>query len=130
MRRSRSFAVRFASMLLLIVATQVTYAGEVCHSVMLGGMATGGMQHASAPVGDSERIELAMLPCCKGQMIQAARCLWTPTEAATTSAPNVFSQGLAAQIVAPVAAPLSRLQSLANPGLSPPPYLLFHRFLT
>lgn len=131
MRRSRSFPLRFASMLLLVIATQLAFAGDLCRSVMIGSMAAGGTQHASGPVGDSARVEMAMLPCFDGSMVDASKCLLAPTDAvATTPAPSVFSQVSAGYIVAPVAAPFSRLQSRADQGLSPPPYLLFHRLLS
>jgi len=131
MRRSRSFPLRFASMLLLVIATQLAFAGDLCRSVMIGNMAAGGTQHASGPMGDSARVEMAMLPCCDRTMVGTSRCLAAPIDAAvTTPAPSVFSQESVGHIVAPVAAPFLRLQSRADPGRSPPPYLLFHRLLS
>ena len=131
MRRSRSFPLRFASMLLLVIATQLAFAGDLCRSVMVGSMAADGTGQASSAVGDSSRVEMAMPPYCDGSMVDASKCLSVSTDAvATTPAPSVFSQESAGYIVAAVAAPFSRLQSRADQGLSPPPYLLFHRLLS
>jgi len=118
-------------MLLLVIATQLAFAGDLCRSVMIGSMAAGGTGQASSAVGDSSRVQMAMPPCCDGSIVDASKCLAAPTYAvATTPAPSVFLQASAGYIVAPVAAPFSRLQSRAYSGLSPPPYLLFHRLLS
>ena len=137
MRRSRSLYLRLASIVVMVLATQLGYAGELCRSVMLGNATAGGAQHASGPVGESGRVEMAKSPCCDARIMHASRCVATSTDAATTTpAPSVVSQDsvvsqeTVSYVVERIAAPLSRLQSEADPGLSLPPYLVFHRFLS
>ena len=115
----------------MVLATQLGYAGELCRSVMLGNATAGGAQHASGPVGESGRVEMATSSCCDARIMHASRCVATSTDAATTTpAPSVVSQETVSYVVERIAAPLSRLQSEADPGLSLPPYLVFHRFLS
>ncbi len=131
MRRSPSLYLRLASVVVLVLATQLGYAGELCRSVILGSAMAGSAQPASGPVGDSGRVEKAMSSCCDARIVHASRCLATSTDAATTTpAPSVVSQDTVSHIVVRFAAPLSRLRSETDPGLSLPPYLVFHRFLS
>jgi hypothetical protein len=130
MLRSRLPLCHFAAVVMLVLTTQVAYAAELCRSVMVNGVATGGTQRASGAVGNSGGVEIAISPCYDALVVQAGTCPASATDAAaTTPAPSVFSQASVGVVVTPVAAPFLRLQSRADLGQPPPLYLLFHRLL-
>lgn len=130
MRRCRSSPSRFAVMIALVFVTQIAYAGDLCRSIMMGGMVGNGVQHAAIGVGDSRRVEMAM-PCCAAWMlVEASRCISTSPDAATTTPTPSIDWHEPVGYIASVTVPCSRLQSRADHGRSPPPYMVFHRFLS
>lgn len=116
----------------LVLATQLAYAGQLCHSIA---SAVPGQSRSDAS-NESPCVALAAQPCCDDATLHKAMCLSNPTDLGASvsgaapvsaSAPPASAWHLVAQLGAPSASPPL---PAAPAGLSLPSYILFSRFLS
>ncbi len=119
----------------LVLATQLTYAGQLCHSIASWNTAVGG----HARLGYSSESPCPVVtpqPCCDAGMLQTRTCLTAPADLDAAMpmpapVPDLAPPAPVWHLVANPGTPSVRLHfPAAAVGLSPPPYILFSRFLS
>ena len=135
--RLHSRSARLVLAVLLLVATQLAIAGQLCHGVMLGALANAAPMQAMAAMGAEPAA--AAQPCCEPSLTPAADCPialmgsdkgenWALAKAQlagiATAPPPVLLAALCVRRA--VAVPLPA----ASAGPAPPVYILFARFLS
>ena len=132
-QRLRTLTGRTGLALFLVLATQLAQASQLCYSIA---SSVDGHSRSGASI-ESPCAALVAEPCCDNGTLHKALCLANPADlgaSASSAVPASVSPPPAA--VWHVVAHLGVLSSASPPlaatpaGHSPPPYILFRRFLS
>ena len=131
----RRLVGRVAGTVVLVLATQLTYAGQMDLAVMSGGM-TPATAHNVAGTGAATDVDRASQACCDRGTMNALTCVASThaVDAAVSGAPPIADllPPVTSRLFVAVAdvSPPRRDLPAASAGSFPPQYILFRRFLS